>query len=391
MVSDSLPTVAIIGGGQLGMLLCQAAKRIDIKTIVVVEEAEPPAAAFADEVMVSPWDQPGLAAAIANIADFVTFEFEAVPDALLDELVIEEQNGNVQINPSVEILKLIKSKALQKAWMTENDIPTLPFLVSEHPQAEVDDLVKQVGGVPFVQKAVSGGYDGYGVQIIRNENDLQNIWDTPSIIEKCVENPIELSVVVAANGHGETVAYHPVKMVFVPEKNVLDSMCSPTGLDAAVDQRAVDLASSVIKQLGGAGVFAVELFLLADGELLVNEVSPRVHNSGHHTIEAYGISQFEQHLRAVCGLELKQPEAEVPSTIMQNLLYSDDLEFMLEYPPGHVVSPMDGVYIHWYGKREGREGRKMGHITSVWPDETESRQRVIESLELIKRAGGSAT
>ena len=370
------------------MFLCQAAKDLGIRSLVVMPEAEAPATAFADELLLAAYDSEGLAARIAAQADFVTFEFEDVPEQLLEQLAAENGAGRVVVRPAAETLLLLKNKGKQKAWYLEHGFPTLPYTFSETPLAESATLAETIG-LPLVQKSASGGYDGYGVQIIYTADQLDQLWDVPSVIEAYLDDPVELGVVVARSPTGESVAFHPVRMTFDREKNILDAVHSPTGLDGAADDAATALAQAVVDKLDSCGVFAVEMFRLPDGELMINEISPRVHNSGHHTLEACDVSQFHQHVRAVCGLPLVDPGASPPAAIMRNLLYTSDLQFLLERPASTIASG-DGVFVHWYGKREAREGRKMGHVTCLCSDADEAQQRTHDFIQLLKESGEGA-
>ena len=223
--NKATPRLAIIGAGQLGMMLCQAATTLGVKTVIIAAGEHDPAIGFADEAIVADLTDPGLAARIAAAADVVTFEFEAVPESLLEALIEQEANGSCAVRPAVATLQMLKNKGTQKQWLTDNDIPTLAFRLSECPVDEQEALVAEFG-LPFVQKAATGGYDGYGVQIIRTEADLAKLWDAPSMIEKFIDQPLELGVVVARSVSGETQSFAPVRMTFKAE-NVLDAVVSP--------------------------------------------------------------------------------------------------------------------------------------------------------------------
>ena len=374
--------LAIIGGGQLGLLLCQAARTLGIHTLVVIPDETVPAFGEADESIVNDLGESGLAAKIAERADIVTFEFEAVPDLLLDELEAAEQAGDLVVHPSVATLRLLKNKATQKSWYAEQGVPTMPFSIENDPSANFASLVEEFG-LPFVQKAQTGGYDGYGVQIVPADADADTLWGVPSIIERYMDRPTELGVVVARSQDGATQAYPPVRMAFDHELNILDAVVQPTGLSQQLDAEAESLASRVIGQLGAVGVFAVEMFVDENGGLLVNEISPRVHNSGHVTLDSDAVSQFEQHVRAVCGLPLKAANQTPPAAVMRNLLYSDKLAGVLSQAKGPFRFEQDGSALYWYGKHEGRDGRKMGHVTVVnanLEDSVEVTKQLIDAL-----------
>jgi len=370
---QNTPVVAIIGAGQLGGLLCEAARACGIKTLVVSDDPDAPALGIADESVVSAYDRDGLAQEIAAKAGVVTFEFEAVPDSLLEALT----HQSIDIRPSVSVMRLIKNKARQKAWMVDAGFPTATHI--EITEAEVigREFLNEVN-VPFVQKAQEGGYDGYGVQIIHTEAELEKLWPVPSIIEQFLDKPRELAVVVARSDDGSIEVYPTVEMLVDQERNILDMVVAPAVVDSDIASGAESLARDAIEKLGSVGVFAVELFLV-DGQLLVNEISPRVHNSGHHTIESCTASQFEQHMRAVAGLPLVPVELLKPA-VMQNVLCSSDVEHLVGRAPGVVEVPERSVRIHWYGKKEAREGRKMGHVTCVDVDAEQGRQFIQEAM-----------
>ncbi len=374
--------LAIIGGGQLGMFLGDAALPLGIDTLVVTPDRFAPARKHADNFIVSNYDADGLAARIAAQADIVTFEFEAVPAQLLTELEELEGEGRLEIRPAVKVLKLLQNKATQKQWLRDTGLPTLNFAATSQAGPDMAAIKAQLG-FPLVQKAQLGGYDGYGVQIIQSESELDKVWDVPSIFEEHAGRALEISVVVARSVVGETVAYPPVRMDFVRAKNVLDAVVFPSGLSSVVAEEAVKLAQTVVAKLGGIGVFAVEMFLLDGKRLAINEISPRVHNSGHHTLDSFDTSQFGQHVRAVCGLPLREPSPVSDGAVMRNLLYSDELEFMLGSQPQVFASRDKKTWVYWYGKSEPRSGRKMGHLTCLIdpPEDAELRmQQFIEQL-----------
>ena len=385
----SKPRLAIIGAGQLGMMLCEAARPLGIETLVITSDASAPALDFADQGIVKDYFADGLAGQIAREADIVTFEFEAVPAELLTELQRLQLESKIEVHPDAALLRLLQNKAQQKQWLKDHSLPTLPFYATRTPREEVDAIVELIG-LPFVQKAQQGGYDGYGVQIIRTRSDLKRLWDTPSMLETYVDNPVELGVVVARSAKGQIEIYPPVRMDFKKEQNILDAIVIPTGFSGEIDAAATQLARQVVNDLQGVGVFAIEMFLIDCSELVVNEISPRVHNSGHHTIECFDVSQFEQHVRAVCGMPLRPPEPRHSCAVMRNLLYSDKLEFMLKYPSGISKSHDMDVFVHWYGKTDPRPGRKMGHITCLCDDPAEASELIDSYLDFLSQPQNGA-
>ena len=371
--------LAIIGGGQLGMFLCEAARELEIETLVITPEADGPANGKADACIVSKFDADGLAGHIAAESDIVTYELEDVPARLLDALALEQEAGRIQARPATATLSLLKNKARQKSWLKENGFPSLPFTIIDEPASERQQLVDF--GLPFVQKVQTGGYDGYGVQVIQNETDLENLWNVPSMIERYTPEPLELGVVVARSASGQMLNYEPVRMDFVAGQNILDAVVLPSGLEEDINTQAIKLARSVIEALDGVGVFAVEMFLVDGQELLVNEISPRVHNSGHHTLQTSPVSQFEQHVRAVCDLPLVEPGPPSSAAVMRNLLYTEEIDFLMQRPVSVIAAKENDVFLHWYGKKEARPGRKMGHVTCLCANPDESEQRVQRFLE----------
>ncbi len=377
MSSDpTIPTVAIIGGGQLGYMLCEAAALLGIRTVVVTPDADAPALQIADATLVGPLDAAGLAERIAAVADVVTFEFEAVPAALLDAL---DRCADLAIRPGTDIIRLIQNKAAQKDWMVRNAIPTLPYKVFATAPADLASLPEQFP-LPFVQKTQTGGYDGYGVQKITTRDELTKFWSAPSLLEPLVDLANEIAVVVARSVAGETRAFAPVRVEADPDLNVMDVVVVPAGLPAAVLANAEAIAADVVAKLGGVGVFAVEMFLTKSGELLVNEIAPRVHNTGHHTLLACVASQFEQHMRAVAGLPLAETATTRPA-LLRNLLYTDRLAPLLGQPPGQIDTGDPCVKIYWYGKIKAKPFRKMGHITGYDMQPGEAHSRIDAALD----------
>lgn len=376
------PRLAIVGGGQLGTFLCQAARRLGIRTMIITPDGAAPALAVCDSAIKSSFDAPGLAEKIAAWADVVTFELEDVPLELLHDLAAQEVAGRLFVRPAAATLSLLKNKARQKAWLSEHGFPTLPFVAFDDPTMHGADLVDKFG-LPLVQKAQTGGYDGYGIQLIRDRASLEKLWPVPSVIEPFLKMSHELAVVVARSVSGEVRVYPPVRMTFHPERHVLDMLITPSGLGEDIDRRARELASAVIEQLEGIGIFAIEMFLDEDGGIVINEISPRVHNSGHVTLETAAVSQFEQHVRAVCGLPLSDPATNSRHGVMRNLLYDDHLEPLMKSASGPMVISRDDARVYWYGKQSAHAGRKMGHVTLLSDDVDhagEAMDRVIDSI-----------
>ena len=373
--------VGILGGGQLAMFLCSAADSLGYKTTVLAHSADSPAAMTAGSVLSGDLDDVDLVEELISRTDVITFDLEAIPSStitLLDEAIAR---GDVAVHPDSNVLRTLQDKLVQKQWMVDNGLPTAPFVGVEGDHAMLG--IARSFGVPLVQKARQGGYDGRGVQILHDEASLEHLWPIPSLVEEFVTDARELAV-VAARGHtGEIVAYEPVEIFFHPEHNVLETVEAPAILPGALRDRAIEIAEATLTALGGVGLFAIELFL-ADGELLINEISPRVHNAGHHTLESAATSQFEQHLRAVCGLPLGPPTQARPA-VMRNLLWQHDSR-RLEGTELESIAACHDASLHWYGKRDARPWRKMGHITALGDSTASALQTADQTEQLVERA-----
>ena len=306
--------VGIIGAGQLGLYLCQSARDLGLATCLWSETSDAPAAPFADMLVVGELDEPAALERFIDSADVVTFEKEAIPDATLRALAAAEEQGRVRVHPSAQTLLMLKDKGLQKQWLEEHGIPTLPFRLLDGDDIDADALAEEFG-LPLVQKARRGGYDGRGVQILRDEAALKELWPTPSLVEPFLGGSREISVLLARDAGGNTRAWPTLGMDFDPVLNSLTTVHTPAGLPRDMENEALELGTRVVETLEGVGVFAIEMFISPEDVLYVNEISPRVHNSGHLTMEASATSQFEQHLRAVAGLPLGDVDTERPAAM----------------------------------------------------------------------------
>ncbi|MGA0343113.1 MAG: 5-(carboxyamino)imidazole ribonucleotide synthase [Arenicellales bacterium] len=357
--------VGIVGGGQLGMMLCEAAHRISLTATVLTDDPTSSAVYVADQSIVAPLDDLSAVARLIEASDVVTFELEAIPDETLGFLEQAELRGEIKVHPSVSTLRLIKDKGLQKTWLKEQGLPTLPFMLVDE-NVEQSQLEKSGFNAPLVQKTRRGGYDGKGVQILLKPDSLSGLWPVASVIEPALEGCTEAAVVVARAQSGETSAYPPVTMLFDPGLNAVSTVISPGALSEARRKECLDVALRAVEALSAVGVFAVELFISTTGEIFINEISPRVHNSGHLTMEGFACDQFEQHLRAISGRPVASIEAQAPVAVMLNLLYEDRLASAHTGAPYTTRLQAPGeVTVHWYGKKEARAGRKMGHVNAL--------------------------
>jgi len=365
--------IGIYGAGQLGLYLCRAARQLGLETTVVTPDATAPACAAADHVLVGPLGDLDLARRLVAGVDVVTFEIESVPAPVLRYLDAAGSRGEVEVAPGAGVLLRLQNKAAQKSWMVEHDLPTAEFEVLDAGAADGARLAARFG-LPFVQKMQQGGYDGRGVQVIRDAADLANLWPEPSLVERYVPEAQELAVLVARGRDGTVRTYAPAGLEFNAELNVLETVVAPARIRNATAGRARRIARRAIEALDGVGLFAVEMFLTEDGELLINEISPRVHNAGHHTLEACPTSQFEQHLRAVAGLPLGEvTQREV--AVMRNLLWSPELRRFGSMESFVERGGANEFALHWYGKREPKPWRKMGHLTCLGSEEETALRR----------------
>jgi 5-(carboxyamino)imidazole ribonucleotide synthase len=287
-----------------------------------------------------------------------------------DALKALEAKGK-RVYPQPSVIELIQDKRRQKQFYVESGIPTAPFTLVEN-SADVKVRATQF---PIVNKLGREGYDGRGVQILRSAADLSKAFDAPGLLESLIEFDKEIAVIVARSSTGEIKTFPAVEMVFHPEQNLVEYLYSPAELNDQVIQKAERIARTVIQQLNMVGVLAVEMFVTKDGEVLVNEIAPRPHNSGHQTIEANVTSQYEQHLRAILGLPLGDTSITRPSA-MVNLLGEPGHEGIAKYQGFSDVLALSGVHVHLYGKQRTKPFRKMGHVTIVDTDSTELKRKV---------------
>lgn len=375
--------VGIVGGGQLGWMLCMAARGLGLETVVLSADADCPAAAAADRVIAGGLDDVDAARRLAADVDVVTFEIESVAPEVLRRLQAEVETGEVAVWPAPGVLLLLQNKMHQKQWLVRHGFPTAEFETLPGGPVDVGAAAARLG-LPLVQKAAVGGYDGRGVQILRDAASLSGLWPVAGVLEAFVPHEVELAVVTARAAAGHVVSYPPVAMRFRGEANILDTVISPAPVAESVARRAEQLAHRIVEQLDGVGVFAVEMFATESGEVLVNEISPRVHNAGHLTAEACATSQFEQHLRAVTGMPLGSA-AQARPAVMKNVLYCEGLAHWCARPPGRELGDGGSVAVYWYGKRRGTPLRKMGHVTALADDVATAERLAADALEGMAR------
>lgn len=350
--------VGILGGGQLGRMLIQSGIDFNIPFKVIDPDKSAPCKHIAAEFVHGSLKDYETVYSFGKDCDVVTIEIEHVNTRALTQL---EKEGK-KVFPQPHIIELIQDKRLQKQFYQREGIPTAAFVLTEN----AADVAAHADFLPAVNKLGREGYDGRGVQIIRSGAELAKAFDQPGLLEKLVDFKKELSVIVARNEHGEIRTFPVVELVYHPEANLVEFLFSPAQISAAEEAKARALAETVITKLGMVGLLAVEMFLTHKGEVLVNEIAPRPHNSGHQTIEANVTSQYEQHLRAILGWPLGSTEPRVPAA-MVNLLGHEDYEGEAVYEGLEEVLSKAGVHVHLYGKRYTKPFRKMGHVTIVNP------------------------
>lgn len=346
--------VGILGAGQLGRMLLQEAYNYPVEVHVMDKDNSYPAAglcAFFHSGDIQSYED---VVAFGSGLDVLTIEIEHVN---LDALYALQDKG-VRVIPSPDALKTIKNKILQKDFYSNHQIPTADYHV-------VQDLEGFLGldlGFPLVQKSATGGYDGKGVQVLKSAVELEHFFEGPSVIESLVDIKKEIAVTVAIGQDGSHAIYPAVEMVFDPKLNLLDFQQCPAALDQQASLEAARLALQVAKQLGSPGLFAVEMFVDRQDKVWVNETAPRVHNSGHHTIEAHFSSQFDMLWRILLGYPLGNTEMIMPS-VMVNILGAEGYSGPVDYLGLNEVLSSSDTFVHLYGKKDTKPGRKMGHVT----------------------------
>jgi len=348
----------ILGGGQLGRMLLQAAANYPVETFVLENDAHCPSAHLCEHFVKGDIRNYEDVYSFGKMVDALTIEIENVNVEALEQL---EKEG-LAIYPRPSVLRTIKNKILQKQYYKENEIPSPAFVVTQ----SKSELVQHTDLIPAVHKMGEGGYDGKGVQLIREKADLDKGFDVPSVLEKMVNIRKEIAVMVAMNKEGETALYPPVEMIFDPVLNLLDYQLCPADLDQRTLWKAEAIALSVVRNFKSPGIYAVELFVNTEGDVLVNETAPRVHNSGHHTIEAHYSSQFDMLWRIILGYPLGNTDPILPSAMI-NLVGAEGASGPAVYEGLEEVLKIDSAFVHIYGKKETKPGRKMGHVTVIAP------------------------
>ena len=367
--------LGMLGGGQLGKMFIQEAVNYNVQVCVLDPDKNAPCRLIAHEFEQGDFKDYQTVLDFGKDKDVLTIEIEHVNTDALKQL---EKNG-LKVFPQPRVLELIKDKGLQKQFYSENGISTAPYVLVNS-RAELSNHVQDF---PFMQKARTGGYDGKGVHLLKSIADIEKAFDSPSVLENFVDFEKELSVIVARNESGEVVTYPIVELEFNPIANLVEYLKCPAKVSKEIEGAAEMLAKKVAEKLDIVGLLAVEFFLTKSGELLVNEVAPRTHNSGHQTIEGNVTSQFEQHMRAVLNLPLGDTSILQPS-VMLNVLGDPYYAGEAKYENLEKVMAMPQVHIHLYGKHLTKPYRKMGHVTITHHDIDQAYNKAREVKALLK-------
>lgn len=354
--------IGVLGGGQLGKMLALAAANWDFKIYCLDPSAEAPAANVCAGFTQGDFRNYDDVLEFGSDKDLITIEIEHVDTDALRDL---ERMGKI-VHPSPRALDLIKDKGLQKQFYAENGIPTAHFELFDDEKQLKAAVLSGAWQLPLVQKTRTAGYDGKGVSILRTKEDLETkLLPGACLAEALAPIQTEIAVIAARNEQDEVSVFPAVEMDFHPEANLVEFLLCPARISTLVAAEAEALAERVIRAFDVCGLLAVEMFLTTNGDLLVNEVAPRPHNSGHHTIDSAYTSQFEQHLRAICGLPLGSSRTKTPVGLMLNLLGEPGHSGPVKYEGVEDCLGLEGVNIHLYGKARTSPFRKMGHVTIV--------------------------
>ena len=371
--------LGILGGGQLGKMLLQDCIRYDIYSKVMDSNKEAPCQGICNEFIVGNLTKYEDVVSFCHDVDVVTVEMENVNTDALEFL---EKNGK-KVFPSSKILRIIQDKSKQKDFYIQHELPTSNYKNYGNLSAVIKDYDEGKVSLPIVWKSAKFGYDGKGVKIIHSFDELQNLSDVPCLLEEKVKIKKEISVIVARNQSKEEKCFPAVEMEFNDHSNLVEFIMCPANISKELEEKAFDTALKTAKSFNIFGLLAVELFITEDNEILINEVAPRPHNSGHHTIECCLTSQFDQHIRSVLNLPLGNTSLKSPG-IMVNLIGENEFEGNVKYENIEKILEIPGVSVHFYGKKKSRLNRKMGHVTIVHKDINKAKKIGKKVKKLIK-------
>ncbi len=367
--------IGILGGGQLGRMMIQSAINLNLPVCCLDPDPNAPCKHVATEFTVGNLNDFDTVYAFGQDKDVISIEIENVNVEALKKL----QSEGKKVFPQPEIIELIKDKGLQKIFYQENNIPSPAFFLVK----DKSDIAQYASSFPFFQKLRTGGYDGKGVVKLSSADLLDSAFDAPSVLETLIDFDKEISVIVARNERGDINCFPAVECAFNPEANLVEFLFSPANISEDIEKQAIEIAVNIATKLNIIGILAVEMFVTKQGKVLVNEIAPRAHNSGHHSIEGNVTSQFEQHIRAIINLPLGDTSIVRPA-VMINLLGEKGHEGAARYEGLDEALGQSGVYVHLYGKAMTKPFRKMGHITVTDKNIDEARRKAIVLKNLVK-------
>lgn len=371
--------LGIIAGGQLGKILALTASNWNINTYILDPDEECPAAACATVFCKGDYLDFDDVYNFGKKVDMLTFEIENINIDALRKLKSE----GLKIFPDPDSLELIKDKGLQKQFYAKQNIPSPAFQLYASKATISAAMERNELSFPFVQKLRMGGYDGQGVSVIKDKNDSKKLLNGASVVEACVDIKNEISVIIARNSAGQIKCFPPAEMLFNGEQNIVEKIICPATTSDATNAEAIALASRIVNSLNFVGLLAVEMFVDGNGKVWINEMAPRPHNSGHHTIEGIMTSQYEQLLRAIFNFPLGATDVKMPS-VMINLLGEPGFEGKASYEGLSKAMAIPGVKVHLYGKKLTKPFRKMGHVTVLAPTIEEATQKADLVKETLK-------
>lgn len=377
--SISALKLGILGGGQLGRMLVQTGKEWNLDCYVLDESIEFPAGNIGANFTEGNFKSYQDVYNFGKQLDVLTVEIEHVNIEALFQL----QSEGVKIHPRPEALEIIKDKGLQKQFYAQHQFPTADFRLFENRESVLEALKNKELSIPFVQKSRLAGYDGKGVMLIKTDDDLNELMDCPCVIESAVEIDTEIAVIAARNEDGQIVCFPAVDMYFHPVANLVEIVTYPSETTNSIQAQAHKIAEDLIHQLNICGLLAVEFFVSKTGELLINEVAPRPHNSGHLTMEGCITSQFQQHIRGICNLALGSTVYHSP-TVMMNLLGHEGFTGKTKYVNMEECLAVKGAYLHLYGKKSTKAFRKMGHVNVIDSSVEKALKKAISIKETLK-------
>ncbi len=369
---QDLPKIGLLGGGQLGRMLLQAGIDLDFQISCLDPDPEAPCHLLAYEFTQGSFQDFDKVYQFGQGQDLISIEIEHVNIDALEKLASEGK----QVFPQPHLLRMIQDKRTQKQFFQQYGFPTADFRLIE----SREEINQHLDFLPAYQKLGKGGYDGKGVQLIADASQIAEGFDAPGLLEKAVDFEKELAVIVARNIHGEVKAFPTVEMVFHPIQNLVEFLISPAAISNEIEAQAVEIATRLIEEMKMVGILAVEMFLTKDGQVLINEIAPRPHNSGHQTIRANATSQYEQHLRAIAGLPLGDTSTNVFAGML-NLLGEPGYTGKVKYEGLADALAIPGVYPFLYGKKITKPYRKMGHVSIIGS----SREEVEEKAKQVKK------